>query len=125
MMRGFSEKAGIIAAGTAYLRIIAIGYPFIAVSMLAGRILQGLGIGTPVLVLTVMRLLLIAGPLAWVLVYWVRSPVEWVWVAMDVGIVVTALVSIAWLRRGMQRAEAGGAPAPAAVVEPVETAPVA
>ena len=41
-----------------YLRIIAWGYPFVALSMLAGRILQGLGFGTPVLVLTVMRLLL-------------------------------------------------------------------
>ena len=55
MVRGFSAEPGILDAGTTYLRIIAWGYPFTAVSMLAGRILQGLGIGTPVLVLTVMR----------------------------------------------------------------------
>jgi putative MATE family efflux protein len=126
MMRGFSDEGGIVAAGTSYLRIVAIGYPFIAVSMLAGRILQGLGIGSPVLLLTVMRLLLIAGPLAWVLVYWVRSPVEWVWAAMVAGIVVTALVSIAWLRVGLRRAEQDGARLPAAVVEAAEqAAPVA
>ena len=65
MVRGFSDEAGIVAAGTTYLRIIAWGYPFTAISMLAGRILQGLGIGTPVLILTVMRILLIAAPLSW------------------------------------------------------------
>ena len=68
--KGFSSEPGIVAAGTAYLRIIAWSYPFVAFSMLAGRILQGLGIGTPVLVLTVMRVLLIAVPLSWVMVYW-------------------------------------------------------
>ena len=79
MVRGFSDEPGIVAAGTTYLRIIAWGYPFTAISMLAGRILQGLGIGTPVLVLTVMRILLIAAPLSWALVYWFDSPVEGVW----------------------------------------------
>jgi putative MATE family efflux protein len=123
MMRWFSDQPGIIAAGVTYLRVIAWGYPFIGVSMLAGRILQGLGIGSPVLLLTVMRLLLIAGPLAFVLVYWLDSPVLGVWLAMDLGIVVTALVSIAWLRSGLRR----GAEAPrVVVVEPGETtAPVA
>jgi Na+-driven multidrug efflux pump len=76
-----------------------------------------------VLLLTVMRLLLIAGPLAFALVYWLDSPVLGVWLAMDLGIVVTALVSIAWLRSGLRR----GAAAPrVVVVEPGETtAPVA
>jgi len=125
MMRGFAEEAGIIAAGTAYLRIIAWGYPFIGISMLAGRILQGLGLGSPVLLLTVMRLLLIAGPLAFVLVYWIRSPVEWVWAAMLVGIVVTAGVSIAWLRAGMRSAENGAQPRRAVELDAAEhTAPV-
>ena len=75
--------------------------------MLAGRILQGLGIGTPVLVLTVMRLLLIAVPLSWVLVYWWHARVEGVWAAMLLGSVVTALVSMVWLGTGLRRAERG------------------
>jgi putative MATE family efflux protein len=107
MVRGFSAEPGIVAAGTTYLRILAWGYPFIAVSMLAGRILQGLGLGAPVLVLTVMRYLLIAAPLSWALVYWFASPVEWVWAAMLLGIVLTAAVSMVWLRVGLTRAENG------------------
>ena len=128
MVRGFSTEPGIVAAGTTYLRIIAWGYPLTAVSMLAGRILQGLGIGTPVLILTVMRLLLIAVPLSWALVYWWSAPVESVWGSMLLGSVVTAVISIPWLRAGLSRAERGatGASAPAvAVVEPpAEAAPV-
>ncbi|HVR28123.1 MAG TPA: MATE family efflux transporter [Thermoanaerobaculia bacterium] len=126
MMRGFSEEAGIISAGTAYLRVIAWGYPFIGISMLAGRTLQGLGIGSPVLLFTVMRLLLIAGPLAFFLVYWVRSPVEWVWGAMLLGILVTAVVSMVWLRTGLRAAARGAALPSAVVVEHAEhAAPVA
>jgi Na+-driven multidrug efflux pump len=126
MVRGFSAEPGIVHAGTSYLRILAWGYPFIAISMLAGRILQGLGLGAPVLVLTVMRLVLIAAPLAWALVYWFGSPVEWVWGAMLLGIVLTAGVSMVWLRAGLRRAELGAAPARSdAGIEPADTVPVA
>jgi putative MATE family efflux protein len=126
MVRGFSTEPGIVEAGTTYLRIIAWGYPLTAVSMLAGRILQGLGIGTPVLVLTVMRLLLIAVPLSWVLVYWWHVRVEGVWASMLLGSVVTAVVAVVWLRAGLQRAERGapGVEGSAAVVEPARV-PVA
>jgi hypothetical protein len=44
---------------------------------------------------------------------------------MDIGVVVTALVSIAWMRRGMRRAEEGAVTVSAPVGDPVETAPVA
>jgi putative MATE family efflux protein len=124
MVRGFSNETGILAAGTTYLRIIAWGYPFVALSMLAGRILQGLGFGTPVLVLTVMRLLLIAAPLSWALVYWFDAPVEGVWWAMLSGSVLTAVVSVAWLRAGLGRAERGVVTSPVSVVEPGETVAV-
>jgi Na+-driven multidrug efflux pump len=127
MVRGFSNEAGILAAGTTYLRIVAWGYPFVALSMLTGRILQGLGFGTPVLVLTVMRLLLIAAPLSWALVFWFDAPVEAVWWAMLAGSVVTAIASVVWLRAGLGRAEIGVARAAAdsaAAASPVEVAPV-
>ena len=127
MVRGFSDEAGIVAAGTTYLRIIAWGYPFTAISMLAGRILQGLGIGTPVLILTVMRILLIAAPLSWALVYWWHAPVEGVWGAVLFGSVVTAVVSIVWMRVGLGRAERGelrGSVPSAVSSQPVEVAPV-
>ncbi len=57
-----------------------------------------------------MRVLLIAVPLSWVLVYWFGSPVEWVWGAILLGSVVTALVSVVWLRVGLARAERGALP---------------
>jgi Na+-driven multidrug efflux pump len=75
--------------------------------MLTGRILQGLGIGLPVLLLTVMRLLLISAPLSWAAIYWFHGTVEWVWAAMLLGVVLTALVSAVWLRVGLRRAERG------------------
>jgi Na+-driven multidrug efflux pump len=127
MVRGFSAEPGILEAGTTYLRVIAWGYPFTAVSMLAGRILQGLGIGTPVLVLTIMRLLLIAVPLAWAMVYWWGVPVEGVWASMLLGSVVTGAAGAVWLRAGLARVERGALDASAheVAVESGETVPVA
>jgi putative MATE family efflux protein len=124
IMRGFSQEQAIVAAGIGYLRYIVWTYPFVAISMLASRILQGLGIGSPSLVLTVMRVLLIAAPLAWVLVYWVHTPVEGVWIAMLVGVALTAVVSLVWLRVGLGRAERGALAAAmgAAAAEPVAPA---
>ena len=126
MMRGFSDEAGIVTAGTGYLRYIVWSYPFVAISMLASRILQGLGIGSPALLLTVMRVLLIAAPMAWILVYWVGTPVEGVWMAMLAGVVSTAVVSMVWLRVGLTRAERGEVASPSPLVDRAEqTAPVA
>jgi Na+-driven multidrug efflux pump len=74
-----------------------------------------------------MRLLLIAVPLSWVLVYWWQVRVEGVWWAMLLGSAVTAVVAAVWLRSGLRRAERGSlgdsVSGGAAVEPPVEAAP--
>ena len=106
MVSIFSQDEGIRSMGVTYLRIVAFAYPFIAVSMLTGRVLQGLGFGTPVLLITTMRVVFISAPLAYVFTYWLGRPVEWVWIAMLIGVVSTALGALGWLRwrlRWMER----------------------
>ncbi|HEX2466446.1 MAG TPA: MATE family efflux transporter [Thermoanaerobaculia bacterium] len=125
MMRGFSDESAIVVAGIGYLHYIVWSYPFVAISMLASRILQGLGIGSPSLILTVMRVILVAAPLAWVLVYLFHTSVAGVWLAMLIGVVVTAVVSMIWLRVGLSRAERGALGLAGGARASVETVPVA
>ena len=110
----FTDSAAIADTGVGYLRIGVFAYPFIAVIMLTGRALQGMGQGTPVLVLSLLRVVLISGPLAYVFVFEMGKPVEWVWIAILVGMVITAAIAGVWLLRTLalsDTAEGAGATA--------------
>jgi len=100
----FSESPEIRSMATGYLRITVLGYPCVAVSMPIGRALQGLGLGIPVLFLTLLRVLLVSAPLSIWFVFGLGLPVAWVWGAIVLGNVVAALTALAWLRSGLSRA---------------------
>lgn len=104
-MGAFTDSATIAGAGVGYLHIGVFAYPFIAVVMLTGRALQGMGQGIPVLVLSLLRVVLISGPLAYVFVFEMGKPVVWVWFAILMGMVVTALIAGAWLWRALALGE--------------------
>jgi MATE family, multidrug efflux pump len=98
LFAGFSDSAEIKSYGISYLRIGVFAYPFIAVIMLTGRVLQGLGKGVPVLVLSLLRVVLLSAPAAFVFVFWMNEPVTWVWIAIVGGVIVTAVVALFWLK---------------------------
>jgi putative MATE family efflux protein len=111
----FSESPEIRSIATGYLRITVIGYPCIAVSMPIGRALQGLGLGLPVLLLTLLRVLLVSAPLSLWFVHGLGWPVSSVWVAIVLGNAVAAVTALAWLRTGLARAKASSGAGAAAV----------
>ena len=74
--------------------------------MLTGRVLQGMGHGAPVFVLSLLRVVLISGPLAYIFVFEMGKPVEWVWIAMLIGMVITAAIAFVWLKYALARGEA-------------------
>ena len=114
----FTDNATIGDTGVGYLRIGVFAYPFIAIVMLTGRALQGMGQGTPVLVLSLLRVVLISGPLAYIFVFEMGKPVVWVWVAILIGMVITAAIAAIWLSRAL--AHSGARPeATVTAVEPV------
>ena len=80
-----------------YLRLMAIIYPFIAVALPCGRILQGFGLGLPMLVITLCRVLLVATPLSWFFIFVQHKPVEWVWYSMMISAGVSFIVAVSWV----------------------------
>lgn len=101
----FTDDARIRALAVLYARTLAFAYPFIPISMLAGRTLQGLGRGAPVLVLSLLRVILIAVPLAWFTTYVLGFPARWVWISMVAGSLVSASLGLLWLRGALREAE--------------------
>ena len=93
----FTSEDIIINVAVTFLRLFAFVYPLIAVGITTGRVLQGLGKGLPVLVITIIRVLWVSAPLALIFVYTMGKPVEWVWYAMMISTGVAFLIACYWL----------------------------
>ena len=59
--------------------------------------LQGLGKGLPVLVITIVRVLGVSAPLALFFVFIMEKSVEWVWYSMMLSTVVAFAIGLTWL----------------------------
>jgi Na+-driven multidrug efflux pump len=77
---------------------MAFAYPFVAVGMTSGRIMQGLGKGLPMLVITVIRVLLVSSLLSLYFAIELNKPVEYVWYAMVIATFISASISLTWVR---------------------------
>jgi len=94
----FTKEAIIESIAVSYLRNIAIIFPFIAVGLTIGRILQGIGLGMPSLIITIIRVIGVAGPLAYYFTNILNKPVEWIWYAMIISGLMATIISVVWLR---------------------------
>jgi Na+-driven multidrug efflux pump len=93
----FTHVEFIQETAVTYLRLMAMVYPVIAIALPTGRILQGFGLGFPTLVITLIRVLIVATPLSWFFIYIQNKPVEWVWYSMMTSAVVAFIVAINWV----------------------------
>ena len=107
IVKGFSSEAAIRDVSSQYLQFFVFGYPFVAVSMISGRALQGLGKGMPMLILTFMRVLLLSVALAFYFVFVLGKSMEWVWIAQVVAVVVSAAGATVWLFATFSKLERG------------------
>ena len=94
----FTKEFEIQIIAIQYLRNIAIIFPLIAVGLSIGRILQGIGLGMPSLIITIVRVIGVAGPLAYYFTNILNKPVEYMWYAMVISAIIATIISIAWLR---------------------------
>ena len=93
----FTKELFIQSIAIGYLRNIAIIFPFIAIGLSIGRILQGIGLGMPSLIITIIRVIGVAGPLAYYFTNVLNKPIEWIWYAMVISGLMATIISIVWL----------------------------
>ena len=74
-VKNFTLDVGIQSIAVTYLRFICLIYPLIAIGMTVGRILQGLGKGLPILVITSIRILVLSAPLALYFITVLNKPI--------------------------------------------------
>lgn len=103
IVKGFSNEPEIQQTAVTYLRLIVFIYPLISIAMTSGRVMQGLGLGIPMLVTTIIRVLGVSVPLALIFNYVLHKPIEWMWYAMIISTVIAVSTAALWLRFALRR----------------------
>ena len=97
-LRIFTPDARLIELGAAYMRYNVFTFPLMAVTQIVSRSMQGLGYGTPGLVINALRVLIGAIPLAYIFIFLVGLPYYFVAVAGIIGGTIASIVGLLWLR---------------------------
>ena len=82
-----------------YFMVPIFAYPFITIGMTCSRIMQGLGHGIPMLVLTILRVVVINSCFAWYFVINLNKPIEYAWYSILISCIITSILSISWMFR--------------------------
>lgn len=97
LARIFTNDYGLIGITAPYIRLDVFAFPLIAIAMMISRIMQGMGKGSPGLIINGLRILILGVPLAYVFVYYFNYGYLSIAVARIIGGVVSAVVAVAWL----------------------------
>ena len=99
VMRLFVTDPGVIAIGTLYLRILAVGYLFFAITFVSNGIINGSGNTFATTMFTLVSLWVVRIPLAAYLVR-LTGKVESIWVAILISFALLPIASLAYYARG-------------------------
>jgi putative MATE family efflux protein len=99
----FTQDQEIIDVSVGFLRLLCIMYPFVAIAITAGRVMQGLGKGIPVLVITTVRVLGVSAPLALYFSFVLDKPVEWNWYAMMISTGIAFVIAVTWVKLELKK----------------------
>ena len=99
----FVQDQEIVNVSIGFLRLLCLVYPLVAIGITSGRVLQGLGKGIPVLVITTVRVLGVSAPLALYFTFVLDKPLEWNWYAMMVSTGIAFIIAVSWIRIEMNK----------------------
>ncbi|MBC8375615.1 MAG: MATE family efflux transporter [FCB group bacterium] len=97
VFRIFTDDPTVLAVAVSIIRTFSPVYWLIAIGMISGRALQGLGTGVPSLVITAIRVAVVSGPLAYYFAVVLEKPYVWVWYASVIAVFIAAGTSLTWL----------------------------
>jgi putative MATE family efflux protein len=101
-LRIFTADPDVIHIGIPYLRLDMFTLPTMAVAMIVGRIMQGLGHGIPGLIINLVRVFGIAVPFAYLFVFVLGYGYLWIAVAMILGGITSTAIAVLWLRTSLR-----------------------
>tara|TARA_S200000501_G_scaffold379008_1_gene446213 strand:+ start:9676 stop:11085 length:1410 start_codon:yes stop_codon:yes gene_type:complete len=99
----FTKDQEVINVSVKCLRLLSLIYPLVAIAITSGRVMQGLGRGLPVLVITIIRVLGVSAPLGIYFSFYLGKPVEWNWYAMIVAAIIAFIIAIFWVSHEIKK----------------------
>jgi len=93
----FTSDRLILMIGKSYLRVDVLTFPTMATAMIVSRILQGLGAGLPGFIINVVRIFVVAVPLAYVFVFVLEYGFISIAWAMVAGGVTASIMAFWWM----------------------------
>ena len=101
----FTNDPKVISEGVNFFNIVSFSLPFVAISMITCRAMQGMNRPNPFLFLTLFRVILFAIPMAWIGVEYFEKGTEWVWWSVLLSSIISALAGLYWIQRIMTNDE--------------------
>ena len=99
----FTEDTEIISISVDFLRLVCLIYPLVAIAITSGRVMQGLGKGIPVLIITTIRVVGISAPLALYFSYYLNKPIQWNWYAIMISATIAFIIAVIWVRYELKK----------------------
>ena len=87
----------VIDIGVGYFRIFAFAVPFITLTMICSRTIQGLGKSYPMFIITCLRVIVISCSLAWYFIIIQNKPIEYAWISILISCIISSIISFTWL----------------------------
>jgi Na+-driven multidrug efflux pump len=98
VLRVFTDDTATIAVGQHYLLYMLFLYPMMGFGMMSARLLLGLGYPMLSMLITSVRMLLVAVPIAYLAVFVLGTSIDGVWVGLLAGALVSTGVAAALVR---------------------------
>ena len=93
----FINDTDVINIGISYFNIFSFAIPFVTLSMICSRTIQGLGKSYPMFIITCLRVILISCSLGWYFIEIKSMPIEYAWVSILISCISAAILSSIWL----------------------------
>ena len=84
--------------GIDYLRIFSLAIPFIALTMISTKTIQGLGNSIPTFVISLLRVIILNCTLSYYFITIQGYDVIFAWYSIVISCIISALISIYWLQ---------------------------
>ena len=92
----FTNNQLIINLGYEYFQVFAFAVPFITITMISSRCMQGLGKGYPMFIITCLRVIIISCSLGYYFINYLNKPLVYAWYAILISCISAAIISFTW-----------------------------
>ena len=93
----FTNDPSIIKIGVEYFKIFSFAIPFVTLTMICSRIMQGLGKAYPMLIITCLRVIVISCFLAYIFIEVMNKPLHFAWYAILLSCIFSSLLASIWM----------------------------